>query len=186
MRTLGLLIGAVALVGASASAQFDEHGVKAAFVRNFTTFVTWPAEVLSPGGTTTVCVMNERELTIRLSQLAVTSPRIRVRPVSGLPDLEGCHVAVVPVGDVAHVRDIEAQNLGRGLLTIAEADGDAPTGAVIGMFVANNRVGFDVDLESADRAGVQVSSKLLSLARRVHARRQTAPHGVRPSEGRRP
>ena len=63
--------------------------------------------------------------------------------------------------------EINSRYKGSGLLTISEEATDR-SGAVINMYLAGNKMTFDVDLAAADRLSVRVSSKLAALARRVH------------------
>jgi hypothetical protein len=51
------------------------------------------------------------------------------------------------------------------VLTVSDAEGFASQGGVIGLFLEDNRVRFEVDLTAAQAAGLQISSKLLRLSR---------------------
>jgi len=57
--------------------------------------------------------------------------------------------------------------LGPGVLTVGEGEAFAHAGGVIAFVIENRRVRFDINQTAADSAGLQLSSKLLSVARLV-------------------
>jgi hypothetical protein len=56
---------------------------------------------------------------------------------------------------------------GGTVLTIGETDRFAQAGGMIRLIIDEGRVRFDVNIVSAERAGLKVSSQLLKLARKV-------------------
>jgi hypothetical protein len=53
------------------------------------------------------------------------------------------------------------------VLTVGEHERFLDQGGVMRLFLEDNRVRFSVNQQSADRAGLQISSRLLRLARTV-------------------
>lgn len=168
-----LLTATLALAAAWPSyvrAQVDEYGVKAAFVRNFIAFVDWPPSRLAAADALQLCVYNSSPITPKLTALnmdAVKGHRVQVRAIAAIPELGGCHVVFVPTAERTQLGDIHSRYRGSGLLTISEETTER-SGAVINMYVAGNKMTFDVDLAAADALSVRVSSKLAALAHRVH------------------
>jgi hypothetical protein len=58
-------------------------------------------------------------------------------------------------------------DLGPGVLTVGEGETFTREGGMIGLVIDNRRVRFDVNQTAAERAGLKISSKLLSVARDV-------------------
>ena len=56
---------------------------------------------------------------------------------------------------------------GSSTLTIGETEGFATLGGIINLTVEENKVRFEINLLAANRAGLKISSKLISLARIV-------------------
>jgi len=52
-------------------------------------------------------------------------------------------------------------------LTVGETEGFAVLGGIINLMVEGNKLHFEVNLNAAERAGLKISSKLLSMARIV-------------------
>ena len=61
------------------------------------------------------------------------------------------------------VRDLK----GSSTLTVGETEGFAVLGGIINLTVEGNKVHFEVNQLAAQRAGLKISSKLLSLAKIV-------------------
>jgi len=59
---------------------------------------------------------------------------------------------------------------GSSTLTVGEAEGFAVLGGIINLTVEGNKVHFEVNRLAADRAGLRISSRLLSLAKIVTER----------------
>ena len=55
-------------------------------------------------------------------------------------------------------------------MTVGEAEGFAVKGGIINLTVEGNKVHFEVNRLAADRAGLRISSRLLSLAKIVTER----------------
>jgi hypothetical protein len=54
------------------------------------------------------------------------------------------------------------------ILTISSDPGFAENGGMIGLIKEDNKIAFQIDVDLAGRAGLKLSSKLLSLAQIVH------------------
>jgi hypothetical protein len=56
---------------------------------------------------------------------------------------------------------------GSSILTVGESEGFAALGGIINLTVEGNTVHFEVNQLAAERAGLKISSKLLSMAKIV-------------------
>ena len=74
----------------------------------------------------------------------------------------------VSQSESARLADIIQQVRGTGVLLVGESDGFAAAGGIIQFALEDNRVRFLINTDAAERAGLKVSSKLLSLAHVVH------------------
>lgn len=167
---LSTLIVAVLLGGDSASGQSvqNEYDVKAAFIYNFTKYIEWPPSAL-PGNTPIVIGIVGRDpfgrsLDELLHGKTVSGRSFRVRRLTWTDEeISGCHVLFVTAGasDPARLSKLR----GRPVLTIGESPGFTSKGGIINFVIEGGRVRFDVNPDLANAAGIQISSKLLSLAR---------------------
>lgn len=151
--------------GVAAAQQVPEHEMKAAFVFNFAVFTEWPADVLAPSAPLNLCVGGPSPLVQSLAQLqdrVVNGHALQVRQAS--TNLRGCHLLVLDKPDRERWPQWRREIGGATVLTISD---DRRDGAVILLSVDQNRIAFEVDLAAARAARLNLSSKLLRLARSV-------------------
>jgi hypothetical protein len=169
-RTIGRVAFALTLVAAVAATQFDEYGVKSAFVYNFLHFAEWPQERLTNGDPWVICVFNDSPI-VRTLNSQVTEPvrgrPVRVRTTASLSDLSSCHIVFLPERATGHVPEVLSRYPLAGLLIVTEDQQATRVDGAINLVVAGGRVTFDVNLVTAKEQGVVLSSRLVSLARRV-------------------
>ena len=166
--TAGLGALLLALTG-PAPAQEDAP-LKAAIVLNLLQFVQWPDEAdWAAEAPIVLCADRHGPLWPHLSALAGRAARgqrpLQLRDASGGADAtRGCQAWLAEPAPAAR-RPGGAP--GAPLLVIADVGlgDDAP--AIVALRRVQGRIGFDVDLAAARRAGLQISSKLLRLAAKV-------------------
>ena len=150
----------------------SEYEIKAAFVYGVLKFVTWP-EGDSRGQPLAVGVLGPTaavDMEKVLGPKQLRGRRIVVRSYARARDLDGVDVLFVAADAAGELRDALDAVKGQRVLTIAEADGDLLPPPVISLSVAAAKLVFTVNLDVADGQGLQLSSNLLALARRVDGR----------------
>jgi hypothetical protein len=165
----GFLIAflAAAVVGA-APAPTDAE-VKAAFLCGFAEFVDWPS--LGKSDPVTIGILGHDGFGPLLEETvknrALQTRAIAVRRISTLPEALRCQIVYVSASE-KHRLEETLRGLGRAnILTVSDIDEFAERGGMIGFRIEEKRVRFSVNTEAADRAGLQISSRLLKLARLV-------------------
>lgn len=149
--------------------------MKAVFLFNFTKFVEWPPEAFAtPQSPIIIGVLGADPFGAALDQ-AVAGETVNGRPIElkrfkTLGDLASCHILFISASHTERVPEILRRLRRSGTLTVADMDGFASRGGAI-QFLSNGRVRFAISQEAAERAGLKVSSRLLSLASAVPARR---------------
>jgi hypothetical protein len=146
-----------------------EQAVKAAFVYNFVQLVTWPESPLTRAATLSICVLDDDSLADAL-ETTVRDKRVMGRPLavgrfSRIEEVAPCAVLFVGRGMAGRLPQIRQRLQGLAVLTVSDAKGFTSQGGMIGLFLEDNRVRFEVELATAQAAGLQISSKLLRLAR---------------------
>lgn len=147
-----------------------EYKLKAAFVYNFALFTDWPAEMLASGGTFNICANPDSAVLPELSGLGdkqVKGRQVVVRKVTELDSMRTCHVLFLDSLDRARWGQIRKNLANASVLTVSDDSEISRDGAIIGLYLENNRIGFSVDLQAARQARLVVSSRLLRLARSV-------------------
>lgn len=149
----------------------SEHAVKAAFLYNFAKFVEWPEGTFrTPQEPLTFCVLGEGSLGGELERTVagktVMGRPVAVRRLSQLADLDQCRILFVGSSERARFDQILAAVGDRAVLTVGEEEGFNRAGGIISFVVRQSRVRFLIDRETAGRAGLKLSSRLLELAER--------------------
>ena len=162
--------------GLSAAAQADadralEQRVKAAFLFRFTEFVIWPETAYARPDSRFVMVIagpdgiveNLRSITAGRS---VGGRPIEVRRIGALDPIPPAQLVYLASGDAGRVRE-QVRGAPRHALVVTDAEGALDLGSVINFILVEERVRFDIALDAAEKRGLRLSSRLLSVARSV-------------------
>jgi hypothetical protein len=146
-----------------------EYRVKAAFLLNFAKFVEWPTEESTPPESQLyICVIGDDPFRGVLDQLVqgelVGSKKVVIQRYTGPPQAK-CDVAYIsrPVKETGRL----LAALGPRVLTVGEGEDFLREGGMIAFVIDNRRVRFDVNQSAARAGSVRLSSRLLSVARKV-------------------
>jgi hypothetical protein len=172
--TIALAAG-FALVRAASpeKAALTEYEVKAAFLFNFAKFVDWPGSELRRGNAPMVLgVLGEDpfgEVLDRILQAKQINkhPLILKRFQCGA-DPTGCHVLFISASEKDRLPEIVRAFEGRAVLLVSETDRFLECGGMINFYIESASVKFAINLEAAQRSGLRISSKLLSVAKVVN------------------
>ena len=150
-----------------------EYQVKAAYLLNFTRYVDWPSQVFqAPTDPVRVCVLGQDPFGVVLDatmQGKTTQGRpLAVRRVRSSSDAAGCHLVFISRETWRTLRELPRTLRSAGRLTVGESEEFAQAGGVIGFVIRDEAVRFVVNAEARDRAGLRISSRMLSLAAAVY------------------
>jgi hypothetical protein len=152
-----------------------EHQVKAAFLYHFARFVEWPR----PAGADSTApfvfgVLGQdpfgRDLDEVVRGKTIQGRPVTVRRCSGAAEADSMQLLFVSASEAPRLPGILKRLAQRPVLTVGETPDFARAGGIIGFYVQKDRVRFEINLEAARRAGLHLSSKLLTLARIVSDR----------------
>nr|WP_297357506.1 YfiR family protein [uncultured Caldimonas sp.] len=165
LLSVGLLLALACRLAAAQSQPAGEPDVKAQIVYRVLLFVTWPPERLPASQPLDLCFFDDDPLSDALARLSgqpVHGRALRVRKVA-LEHVANCHAVYVGRRAEAAV----TQSHSRAVLLVGDNLGLVEQGVMLNLQTEGGRVGFDVGLSAARRAGLQFSAKLLRLARYV-------------------
>lgn len=146
----------------------EAYQVKAAFLYNFTKFVTWPEAMEQRGGELRLCIFGVNPFGDYVYQLAgrkVRNFQLQVQEPRNLQELADCNILYL-AGKHPQARALGVvANL--PVLTVSDQAGFAERGGNIELLSEENRIRFDINLQAVKDSGLEFSSKLLQLARQV-------------------
>jgi len=149
-----------------------EQRVKAAYLYKFAGYIEWPAKSFSRSDTpVTIGVMGNELLAAELIQ-AVTGRTVNDRVVTvkrlkAGDSLAGIHVLFIGKTESARLNQLAQSAQPRSILTVTESDGALAHGSVINFVLNDGRVRFEIALDSAEKSGLKLSSRLLAVAQEV-------------------
>ena len=144
-----------------------EYRLKASAIHQFPQFVEWPSATWREARALQLCVLEPNPFGYELEELirgeTLNGRPLAVREIYGSDDLAGCQILFVSLrsGDPSAV--LKATT-GRPVLTIGEAEDFLESGGIVLMKIVDGKVRFEVHATNAQKAGLRISSQLLSLA----------------------
>ncbi|BAN34937.1 hypothetical protein SCD_n01101 [Sulfuricella denitrificans skB26] len=146
-----------------------EYALKAAFIYNFANFTEWPVKSAE---TLNLCVLGSDPFDNALSSIEgkrVGYAKLVIKHVAingnALRSCQMVFISASEKGNLPAILDIARES---GILTIADLQGAAQQGVMIGLEVEQKKITFEVNLDAARRARLNISSKLLRLAKAVY------------------
>jgi hypothetical protein len=145
-----------------------EYRVKAAFLLNFTKFVTWPDNPSDNADKSIiVCVLGNNPFGKALDSIQgkeVSGRPIKIIYETDPKSLPYCHVIFISanLGDSASeiLRKLSALHV----LTVGESKGFAKSGGMIDFINVDNKIRFEINPSAVEAASLKMSSQLLKLA----------------------
>jgi YfiR/HmsC-like len=171
--TLGWTGPSVAQV--SDSSESSEYLIKAGFIYNFAKFVEWPSTAFAEADSPIVIGVLGTDPFGPMIDRIVEDKKIgsrgfvvkRFKWGKDLKDLRDCKILFVSGSEKAHIDEVVQMVKGLPILTVGETPGFAERGGMIRFVLEDNRVRFEVNVEAAHQAELNISSRLLTLARIV-------------------
>jgi hypothetical protein len=145
--------------------------VTSAFLYNFAKFTEWPADALAPGQRIALCVIGANAVADALEQTikghTIEGHELTVEMVKPDGSVRSCHVLYASGLDEKRSLQLIETLKAAPVLTASDADRFAELGGVAQLILEGGRMRFVINVTAAQRARLQLSSKLLSLARIV-------------------
>lgn len=151
------------------------HRVKAAYLYKFATYVEWPQSAFADAGTPmTIGVVGADEVAAELSKLRegrqVHNRALEVRTLKPGERLAGLHILFIGRPESGRLKRIVESIEPQPVLTVTESDGALGAGSVINFVAVEDNIRFEVSLARAERNGLKISARLLSVAQKVEPR----------------
>lgn len=165
-----LALAALAFAGAARAQPISEPAVKAAFLFKFLGYVEWPAQALAPEAPYVIATLGGDDVASELERIVATRSingrRVVVRRLREGQGVAGVQVLFVARGQ-GDAREVLKAVQRQPVLTVTETDRGLDIGGIVNLVTLEDRVGFEVSLDAAQRAGLSISSRMLTVARRV-------------------
>jgi YfiR/HmsC-like len=154
---------------AAAEASLTEYQVKALFLLNFTKYVTWPASAFAETNSPiAIGIYGEDKFGEDLEK-AVTGKNVGgrsivIQRIKSADESAKCHIVFIGSSEKKRAGEIIAQLQTAPVLTVGEIEQFTEQGGIINFTKKEGKVRLEINLQAAQLANVQISSKLLSVA----------------------
>lgn len=164
LTIVALLAAPIRAAGQTATATT----LKAAFVYNFAKFTEWPSTALASGQRLALCVVGDTAVADALEQTirgrSHEGHELTVQILTADGPLQSCHVVYVDGRDAARVATVLETLRDQPVFTVGDRKDFAKRGGIAQLILERDRMRFAINVSAAMRAGLTLSSRLLSLA----------------------
>jgi hypothetical protein len=150
----------------------SEYLLKAAFIYNIAKFVEWPPGSFESEKTPLVfCVLGKDPFGYSLNTIdgkIVQGRTLTVRHVDRIEELRACHILFISSSETNRLPQVLQSLKDSKVLTVSDIPHFAQNGGIINLITLDNKINMEINVTAADKARMQISSKLLKLARIVN------------------
>ena len=154
----------------------SEYEVKAAYLYDFGKFVTWPANAATGDGFP-ICVLGEdpfgATFDATIAGENINGKKVVVNRIAKPQEAVSCRILFISASEEKQLKDILSTLDKTSVLTVSDISQFTRRGGMIQFVIDANRVRFEVNVATAQRAGLTLSSQLLKVAINVRRDSQT-------------
>jgi hypothetical protein len=151
------------------NSQPTEYQIKAAFIYNFARFVDWPTRAFADTSSPLIIgVLGKNDFGSSLAETIngkiVHGHPLQFKSFPSLTQATNCQVLFISASEKNHLSKIISTLGTASILTVGETDDFIDRGGMIRLRIVDDKVRFDINNSAAKSAGLNISSKLLTLA----------------------
>lgn len=153
----------------SADSVSKEYQLKAAFLYNFTKFVTWPSKKFEESNNKLIIgIIGHNPFGNELAEITqgrtVGGRDIQVQYITSIEAAHSVNLLFIPNAEERKVKDHLRSLHAASVLTVGETDHFASLGGIISFSVNADKIRFEINREEAFNASLKISPQLLKLA----------------------
>jgi hypothetical protein len=176
---LCLSLAARANAQSSDSSDSSEYLIKAGFIYNFAQLVQWPGGTFAQADSPIVIGIFGADPFGGIIDRVIENKKLDgrslvIKRLKRGASVKDCNILFVSASETLHLDEVILSTKGMPILTIGETPGFATRGGIINLILEGNKVRFEVNIDAAKQANLNISSRLLALARIVSAQPTTA------------
>ena len=167
---LTLLTGLVLFSGTGVTRVPSEYELKAAFLYKFGRYVEWPtSSFVDTDSPLVIGVLGKDPYGSYLDEIVqvarVQGRRVEAIRIKDPSEVNACHILFISSSEERHVSNTLAQLAGQSVLTVGESEWFARDGGMIRFETVDESLRLEINLHAVQDAGLEISSRLLKLAR---------------------
>ena len=170
---LGILFLIITALPAGGRGQANEYVVKAVFVERFTRFVEWPENsgVQDTVKPFIISVIGKNPFNKTLESLyskqKIKNKKVLIKEIQDIGKNPDCNLLFISESAENKLDDILKVTRNKPILTIVDSEDYAKKGFLISFYLADGKVRFQINEDSVRKTGLQMSYRLLQMAKIV-------------------
>ena len=169
LSALILWFGAATLLAQTVA---KEYRIKAAFLFNFSQYVEWPPDAFKDANDPlTYCTIGDDPfqgvLDESLNAKSAGKRPLQVHHLRPPENFQACQILFIGTNEKKRVAEVLETLKQSPVLIVGESSHFAQQGGTVGFLSEDNPVRFEVNLDAAQRARLNISATLLSVAKTV-------------------
>lgn len=173
LRVVALLFCLLIAVSVVGQEPAQEYQIKAAFLFNFAKFVEWPPAAFPRNNSPIVIGVLGKNVFGQYLEETIRDKTVQNRPFvikefKSVDEAVHCHILFVSASMKESLPAIIDNLHNASILTVSDTDQFIKSGGMINFIIEDNKIRFQINDAAAKKAGLKISSKLLSLAARNH------------------
>ncbi len=163
---LMLITAAVVTSALGEERKLGEYEVKAVFIYNLAKFIEWPDKSLDNSSTLTVYILGDDPFGTDLAAIRdklIKGRRVVIKQIDSPDDLKNANILFISSSEKERLRDILKSISGLPILTVGDTKSYAQRGVMVNFYLENSKIRFEINLEAANLAGLNISSNLLRM-----------------------
>jgi hypothetical protein len=149
-----------------------EYRIKAAFLFNFIQYVEWPPDTFKDAhDPLTYCTIGDDPfqgmLDESLNAKSAGMRPLRVQHLKPTENFQGCQILFIGTNEKKRVAEVLEALKQSPVLVVGESSHFVQQGGTVGFLSEDNTIRFEVNLDAAQRARLNISATLLSVAKSV-------------------
>jgi hypothetical protein len=145
----------------------SEYEVKAAYLYDFGKFVAWPAKVAASDDFP-ICVLGQDPFgptfDSTIAGETINGKKVVVNRIAKPQEAVSCRILFISASEESQLKEILATLDKTSVLTVSDISQFTRRGGMIQFVIDANRVRFEVNVATTERAGLTLSSQLLKVA----------------------
>jgi hypothetical protein len=149
----------------------DEYQVKAVFVLNFCKLTEWPKDSISEKATFPIAIIGKvpsLAFENTLKGQTVHGLQVTVRHIEDPEDARGCRLVYISASERHRLSGLLQELRQLNVLTVSDMEEFCEMGGMIGLLTERNKISFVVNLAAIRKTRLNVSSRLLKLAKDIY------------------
>jgi hypothetical protein len=146
----------------------SEYDVEAAYLFNFSKFITWPAASGPQGGPFTICVLGDDPFGPTLDKIVtgekVDGKSVVDKRITRSEEVTSCSILYISASEAGRLSKVLLAVKDAPVLTVSDLPDFLDRGGMIQFVLRDNRVRFAVNLGPTQHDGLTLSSELLKVA----------------------